>query len=107
MTKTHKPVRAGNRNRQSAIGARKAAKAAQSERASVPPMPSAQPSKKASIIGLLERPQGAAIDELTKVTGWQPHSVRAALTGLRKEGREFVRCKDGAGTTCYSLSAQA
>src|SRR6266851_2637183 len=37
-------------------------------------------SKKAAIVGLLERPNGAAISDLTAVTGWQVHSVRAALT---------------------------
>src|ERR1700730_15897112 len=37
-------------------------------------------SKKAAILGLLERPDGAAISDLTAATGWQVHSVRAALT---------------------------
>ena len=35
---------------------------------------------------LLARSGGAAIDDLVQVTGWLPHSVRAALTGLRKRG---------------------
>src|SRR5690349_14009207 len=55
---------------------------------------SAPLSKKAAIIALLERPNGAAISDLTKETGWQEHSVRAALTGLRKQGKELVRDKD-------------
>lgn len=29
---------------------------------------------------------GATIDELVKATGWQPHTVRAALTRLRQRG---------------------
>ena len=69
------------------------------------PAATARPSKKASIIDLLQRPDGAAIRDLTKATGWQVHSVRAALTGLRKEGRELVRDKDAAGVTYYRLSA--
>ena len=48
-----------------------------------------------TIVDLLQRPSGASIAELTKATGWQPHSVRAALTGLRKKGREVTRTKDG------------
>ena len=64
-----------------------------------------RPSKKAAIVALLERPNGAAISDLTKATGWQQHSVRAALTGLRKEGKELVRSKDAGGATYYRLAA--
>ena len=64
-------------------------------------------SKKAAILGLLERPDGAAISDLTAATGWQMHSVRAALTGLRKEGKELAREKDAAGVTHYRLAANA
>src|SRR5580700_8718643 len=66
-------------------------------------MPSVRPSKKASILALLQRPQGAAIGDLTEATGWQVHSVRAALTGLRKEGTELaaagIRSKSWTSTT--------
>src|SRR5258707_11579007 len=62
-------------------------------------------SKKAAILGLLERPDGAAISDLTAATGWQVHSVRAALTGLRKDGKELIRQKDDAGVTRYRLTA--
>jgi hypothetical protein len=62
-------------------------------------------SKKAAIVGLLERPDGAAISDLIGATGWQPHSVRAALTGLRKDGRELIRAKGDAGVTRYRLMA--
>jgi len=67
----------------------------------------ARPSKKSAIVALLERPDGAAISDLTDATGWQVHSVRAALTGLRKEGKELVRAKDAAGVTHYRLAANA
>jgi hypothetical protein len=56
---------------------------------------------------LLQRPDGAAISDLIAATGWQVHSVRAALTGLRKEGKELVRDKDAAGITHYRLAAEA
>jgi hypothetical protein len=74
------------------------------------PNPSAAPArqtKKATVIALLERPDGAAIDDLIGVTGWQVHSVRAALTGLRKEGRDLVRAKDATGITHYRIATQA
>jgi len=66
-----------------------------------------RPSKKASLLALLERPDGAAISELTEATGWQVHSVRAALTGFRKDGKELIRAKDDVGVTRYRLAAQA
>ena len=42
--------------------------------------------KKAQILALLRRKRGASMRALTGRTGWQAHSVRAALTGLRKRG---------------------
>lgn len=71
------------------------------------PAAPARSSKKAEIIALLERQDGAAISDLTKATGWQAHSVRAALTGLRKEGKELFRNKDAAGVTHYRLAMNA
>ena len=81
-----------------------------SKRVAPAPNPSVapvRPSKKAAVIALLERPDGAAISDLIGVTGWQVHSVRAALTGLRKEGKELVRGKDATGVTHYRLAPQA
>jgi Protein of unknown function (DUF3489) len=43
------------------------------------PAAPARSSKKAAILAFLQRPSGAAISDLAKVTGWQVHSVRAAL----------------------------
>jgi hypothetical protein len=68
-----------------------------------PPATPARQSKKGSILALLQRPKGAAISELIEATGWQVHSVRAALTGLRKEGTELVRDKSEAGVTLYRI----
>lgn len=59
------------------------------------------PSGKAgTILGLLSRPKGAKINELQKATGWQAHSIRAALTGLRKRGIAITRSQDD-GVTVY------
>ena len=35
---------------------------------------------------LLERPAGASLGEICTATGWQAHSARAAISGLRKSG---------------------
>src|SRR4029077_10932997 len=51
--------------------------------------------KRAVLIAMLERPDGASVAELGQRLGWLPHTVRAAITGLRPAGREGTRSKDG------------
>ena len=53
-----------------------------------------QGTKIARVIELLERDQGAKLDELIAATGWLPHTARAALTGLRHRGYD-VRLERG------------
>src|SRR5260370_35001334 len=69
------------------------------------PAAPARVSKKAAIVALLERRDGAAIGDLLAATGRQAHTVRATLTGLRKDGKELIRTKDEAGVTRDRLSA--
>ncbi len=64
----------------------------------------AKPTKTVTILKLLRRPKGASIAELQKATGWKPHSVRAALTGLRKKGHKIERTKNAKDTTVYSIT---
>ena len=53
-------------------------------------------SKIASVTEMLHRQQGATIAELVEATGWQAHTVRAALAGLRKKGHAITRgSRDG------------
>ncbi len=66
---------------------------------------SAKPTKIETILKLLHRPNGASIAQLQKAAGWQPHSVRAALTGLRKQGITVTRDKNAAGVTVYRAAA--
>lgn len=47
--------------------------------------------KKARVIALLSRKSGATLAQITKATGWQSHTVRAALTRLRKQGFAIER----------------
>ncbi len=63
-----------------------------------------RPTKAGQVLALLQRPEGATLAELVEATGWLPHTVRAALTGLRKKGHEVVRSKRGE-TTCYTVTA--
>lgn len=58
--------------------------------------------KIAKVQAMLERPSGATVAALCKATGWQPHSVRAALTGLRKAGHIIER-RQGDGKASASI----
>ncbi len=70
------------------------------------PISSIRPdSKQGRLLALLSRPEGAGITDLIETTGWQPHSVRAALTGFRKRGIAVAREKDDAGTTVYRVAS--
>src|SRR5271165_781487 len=53
-----------------------------------------QGTKIARVIELLQRDQGARLEELIAATGWLPHTARAALTGLRHRGYD-VRLERG------------
>ena len=48
-------------------------------------------SKLALVLGFLQRPEGATVEQLIEATGWLPHTTRAALTGLRKRGYSVAR----------------
>jgi Protein of unknown function (DUF3489) len=65
--------------------------------------------KIAHVIELLQRDQGAKLDELTAATGWLPHTARAALTGLRHRGYEvrLERGEKGRASVYRALSAIA
>ena len=39
---------------------------------------------------------------MMRTTGWQAHTLRAALTGLRKTGVILTRCREG-GDTIYAI----
>ena len=62
--------------------------------------------KQARIAALLTHPEGAGIAELMEATGWQPHSVRAALTGFRRRGIPVTRSQDETGVTLYRIATE-
>ena len=39
-------------------------------------------SRQDTLVRLLRRPDGATIDDMVEATGWQPHSIRGALSGV-------------------------
>ncbi len=61
--------------------------------------------KQATLVDMMRTAAGATIAQMGAKTGWQPHSVRAALTGLRKRGIAVTRAKDDTETTIYRIGA--
>lgn len=51
----------------------------------------ASTTKKTRLVELLQGEGGASIETLSATLGWQSHSTRAALTGLRKAGYVIER----------------
>ena len=60
--------------------------------------------KRAKLIAMLERPEGASVAEIGQRLGWLPHTVRAAITGLRQAGRAVTRSKDADDRSVYRLA---
>lgn len=42
--------------------------------------------KNLQVIDLLSREGGATLEEMSTLAGWQPHSSRSFMTGLKKKG---------------------
>ena len=72
---------------------------------SKPPKPTE--TKAALLRRMLARKSGADIATLQEATGWQSHSVRAALSSLRKAGYTIDRSppKTGDGLSVYRIAA--
>lgn len=61
-------------------------------------------SKKDQLIALLSKPSGARISVIIEKLGWQAHTVRAALSGLRKQDFEIMTSKSAkSGETVYTI----
>lgn len=58
------------------------------------------------VIALLERKDGATLDEMVEATGWLPNTTRAALTGLKKKALKSERDKRG-DKACYRITKSA
>jgi hypothetical protein len=84
----------------------KTTKAKPQAKGAAAPKPTA--SKQSQLIALMKAPAGATIEQLTSATGWQPHTVRGAISGsLRKRLGLTVVCAGIAGSRVYSIVAAA
>lgn len=69
-----------------------------------PASPKPVQTKKARLVGLLKARNGARTPTICKSLGWQKHTVRAALSGLRKEGHVIMASKSARdGVTVYKM----
>lgn len=63
--------------------------------------------KAAALLSLLQRDEGASLDEMVERTGWQGHTVRAAMTGLRKKGHTIDKRVSGNSTVWFIATGAA
>src|SRR6202048_3326224 len=49
------------------------------------PSDTKRPSKQEAVIAMLQRPEGATVDEVASVMGWQRHTVRGLFSGTLKK----------------------
>jgi hypothetical protein len=86
----------------------KPARAAKRKRAkgSEKPTVTRDGSKKAEVLGLLQRKGGATLAEIMKATGWQAHSVRGFISGAlgKKMGLTVESAKRQDGERVYSIA---
>jgi hypothetical protein len=59
--------------------------------------------KLAGVIEHIGRAGGATIDELVATTGWQPHTIRAVLSRLRRRGHAITLSTGTDGCKAYRL----
>jgi hypothetical protein len=62
-------------------------------------------SKAASVMKLLSRTRGATMAELVTESGWQAHTVRAHLSGLRKK-HALMKEMRRSGESFYRIEAE-
>lgn len=62
--------------------------------------------KLAKVVAVLQNPDGATIFQLMCCTGWQPHTIRGALSGMvrKKLGLNVVSTKAAGGERIYRIA---
>lgn len=68
-----------------------------------PPRPGG---KLGTVVDAIARPTGASLDELVALSGWLPHTTRAAVTRLRQRGHD-VTLRTVNGRKAYCLTRPA
>jgi hypothetical protein len=62
--------------------------------------------KHTMLLELVQRPEGATIDELMTASGWQKHSVRGFIAGFVKKtlGLSVLSTRTAEGARCYRIT---
>ena len=63
--------------------------------------------KSATVNRMLRRGEGATLAEIAKATSWKPHSCRAFLSGVRKQGIALAKEERANGENAYKVSGKA
>ena len=83
------------------------AKSAAKKNDTVEPKPAVarEGSRKAVVIALLEKPDGASLAQIMEATGWQSHSVRGFISGslIKKSGLKVDSFKREDGQRAYAI----
>ncbi len=74
------------------------------ERDSQEPPPRRPTGKLGEVLQAISAEAGATLTEITTLTGWLPHTARAAVTGLRKRGFGVALIQQG-GRKTYRLTS--
>lgn len=61
--------------------------------------------KRAQLIRMLKAAKGTDVARMSQTLGWQRHTTRAALTGLRKAGFT-IELSAGDGDSVYRITAE-
>jgi uncharacterized protein DUF3489 len=67
-----------------------------------------RPSKQDAVVAMLQRPEGATVDEVASAMGWQRHSVRGLFSGTLKKklGLTLASAQEERGRV-YRIAAPA
>src|SRR5262249_61031955 len=64
-----------------------------------------RPSKQDAVIAMLRHPDGATVDEVASVTGWQRHTVRGVFSGaLKKKLARTLASSQGGRRVCDAIA---
>jgi hypothetical protein len=85
-----------------------APKPAKATKVATQPKDAREGSKKAIVLELLRRPEGATLADIMSATGWQAHSVRGFLSGAlgKKMGLTVESLKTAEGARAYRIKPQ-
>lgn len=83
-----------------------ASKSTKSKAKTLPAAPLARPGTKlAKLLTLMQRSQGATVEELAKATGWQKHTVRGAIAGaVKNKLRQKVKVITDGDRRAYAIA---